>query len=900
MSAASIEEHEAARLDAGLYPIGKRTQMNEDEDKRMGRYRREAFGGQKRAQPSLAPLSGASPWYQAIMDTGDKGEVAMAPPSDETSTQSEAVLKEASAVSDLQPRRKPRLDSKRPSRGGGVRCKIPTSNDYWQDLQPLGSHHSVQVSTTDAMPAQEPPPRDSIVARADKAIVLAKAAKARADAYIKRVRRRKIIWSCMRHGGRHRIKHQQMAREKSSPRLVSIGYLSKISSSGRTVPGTGRHAKYQYRLGDFSSKWNGAIAALTRRLESVEDSLETFTDSPTYSKDAESWYNCIMKDSDPPWNWQGLRDEVWHELQEKRRRELRERAFPGSQERPLDTLEETFWKKALHLTKERTSPTRQTMEIWQDAMLFVLHEAPTETPRFLQRTHIRPMPPSFMVAEAFEYSIAWANRHPATSVDWWRLVASAIKSTSATERELPLPIHGSYLTTVLQRLPVEEVYDCVAEWHASNVSVPGNTILHATQLLAKNGHTDQAVRLLDENMDFAVFHSSGRALQKVLATVLRKTARMKGGLNLCQELVTRLVQRGAVLNVQLCNIMMLNAIEANDPDTAFEIYKMLKNNNQSPDKYTFSILAKGCKMAGADEQRIAQVIDDALRSGVLLKEPVVATEVLQALFLHHLAKRRDECFRLVVEAYEQLFNRSPLEKLGLVSLTSASQSSKTLQPTAPVIGIIVDAYLKGASPSAKEALHLYRQILDLAKQGVPPFAELFRSEHVSNTFMSFFGSLSYSTLPIAMEVLRIMRSVSHGRQSSTLTMAADPEQDDAPNAAFVDYGNDFTLESDFEGLSSTSIGILHNIFAKQSQPSNKLIETARRMLDFMLASAYEIEPANLMEMLHAYLRHSNGDGAEWCVDRLVEMDAWNEGKGAGLRRAISDARARRTRGRLDH
>ena len=720
---------------------------------------------------------------------------------------------------------------------------------------------------------------------------LAKTVTARYDAYIKRVYRRKEFWS-RRNVKRHRIR-AQLEPFEAQTKFVSIGRLERVPDDKTVIPVSNNVERYGYFTGDYSSKWNEIITLLKQGLDAKNDLKGSLFDAPPLAKDARSWYNRIMESEDEPLDWQDLRNVLRKELQDRRRRELRLRIGLEPQSESSSKLEHQIWQKAQHKlrfhSKNGSNSEHYAKKVWREALLYVLTESPTDTLRFLQRTHNDPFPSRSMIAEALEYSIAWSDRHAAANSTWWRLASNTIQMLATAGTEQPLPIHGSYLTTVLKRLPVEEVFVCITDWELSGLSLQGNTVLHATHILAKSGFCEQAVKLLETHTDSVATYASKEALQSVLASVLRSVSQSKDGLHVCQELVTRMVERGVVLNLQLCNIIMLNAVEANDLDTAFNLYSTLKNNNINPDKYTFSILAKGCKSVAADEQNVARVIDDALRSGVLLTEPVVAGEVLHALYKHHLDKRRGEAYRLLIEAYEQLFDRSAVEKLGIIGSASSSRPSNPIQPDAPVIGIVVDAYLGAARTTPLQAVTLYQRILNLAKEGVHPFPELLESDYMSNAFIAFFGSKA-STMLAAMEVLRVMRS-----QLNPAASSVDSDLEHADNTTVKDCEDWLMQESDFDGLSRITVGILQSIYAKHSDPSNKLLGPAEYMLQFMLRKHPSVRPKNLMETLHAYLRHEDGDGAEWCVDRLAEMDMWDEVKGAWIRRMIVDARAKRMR-----
>ncbi|KAF2155580.1 hypothetical protein K461DRAFT_274581 [Myriangium duriaei CBS 260.36] len=796
-----------------------------------------------------APIDGA--WYEAILDTGNTEVRATTEPTISEFNEHE------------QPPEAPQFDraQESPKRAPVSRPARIRKHKTWVSARVLR-------------------PRDAFDRR-----------KALQERQLRRAARWEYIASIQR---RRNARRETIAKRTE---LVSIGHLQEAKLfGGWSLPGSTNNKRYTYKFGDVTLAFTTAMARVRRRLTSNIAS----PDPSRRSAVAKFWYDRITSPQSGAFNWNDLKNLLRRASRRKRQRQkLQAEIWYNS--KPSKTLpRKQLQNQDNYLLEQRIgnlSSEDGIRSVWSQALIHGLIYYPAEVPQFLQRTRVHPLPPQYHVAEALAHSIAWADLHADKDTKWWIRTSGIISGFPKTTIRRPLPISGASLMIVLKRIPAGEIIRCINGWERAGLVMTGNTILHAAQILARNGMPGQAVGLLDDHMGTIMQGTFKSAHLSVITSVIREVSQTKEGLQACQELVTRFVHRGINLDLQICNTIMLNAVEANDSNTAFNIYDTLKNTDVAPDKYTFSILAKACASVDIDQQRISQVIDEALRRGILLSEPIVATVVLHALYQHHLVKRRSDAFRYVVEAYEQLFDRTALEMLKISGPSDQSRQSGPIEPGRQVMGIIVDAYLRTAKPSPREALALYRRILELARRGVTPFSSLFESDHVSNAFIIYFGAQS-ATIPIVLEIVRILRE-SIPSPTPVSENAADAEEGKEDWPTIETQGDLFMQRSDFQGLSHVTINILQNMFAKHSHPTNNFFQPAQRLLNFMIENHLDaIEPINLQDMLYAYLRQLDADGAEWCIDQLVDRNVWDEYKSASFRRQVEGVRVKaKTRGK---
>jgi len=217
---------------------------------------------------------------------------------------------------------------------------------------------------------------------------------------------------------------------------------------------------------------------------------------------------------------------------------------------------------------------------------------------------------------------------------------------------------------------------------------------------------------------------------------------------------------GVKLNVQLCNIVMLNAVEAGDLKTAFSIYHSLVENNLRADMYTHAILLKGCKAVSEDSETLNATIRNAIADTESLKSPVVCTEILDCLYLHHFETNPSTAFSTVSQAYLQLFDAKPLIQMHILP-ENCQDSVERPRPTLPALGIMFTAYLRQHSAQNQRRdvylqRSLYRRYRDHVERGIKPFIKLCERDYISNAFLMAFTK-NAASLPQAAEVIRDMQ-----------------------------------------------------------------------------------------------------------------------------------------------
>ncbi|CAD0108968.1 unnamed protein product [Aureobasidium uvarum] len=409
---------------------------------------------------------------------------------------------------------------------------------------------------------------------------------------------------------------------------------------------------------------------------------------------------------------------------------------------------------------------------WMHALLWALANSVDDALRLLEITHGAPYMPAAYVADALSYIVGHYHKNslPEDTRKHLVHVACVIMERPGTS---PLQVSGNTFRKFLQFCSQDQVLKLFEHISISGTLLHWNTRLHFTTYLAHHGLFDQALdTLLDAVSDGADVGS--KQFESCCATILRKAADQPDGLRVSLRLVQNLSDIGVKLNVQLCNIVMLNAVEAGDLKTAFSIYHSLVDNNLEADEYTHAILLKGCKTVIEDSETLNTTIRQAIADVEVRNLYVVATEIIHCLYLHHFQIDPENAFATVSEAYTQLFDTSDLINLGILPQKYANKSLKRKKPTIPVMGIMIGAYLRNTVQTQSrnmDHIHdLYRRWRNLAEQNISPYVFLAQHDHTSNAFLLAFAQ-DPSGLAYAAEVIRDMQTpFTHARSQKKPTV----------------------------------------------------------------------------------------------------------------------------------
>ncbi|KAK4496551.1 hypothetical protein PRZ48_012531 [Zasmidium cellare] len=398
---------------------------------------------------------------------------------------------------------------------------------------------------------------------------------------------------------------------------------------------------------------------------------------------------------------------------------------------------------------------------WSQIALWLLHNEPEGMVKFLRETHVWPYPPVACINDSLRYLAT----HFSHQKDGARLqeLSELFPLLADREKGGRLHIDGSFFRLLMPHCNHDQINELYRAVKVHHVRVDWNTFLHFTTHFAKSGHFEQALdALLEAKNANAVLDSY--AFRSNCATLLRNSIRQPAGLRVCLRIVDNLVKLGVTLNNQLCNIVMLNAVEAGDLKTAISIYRSLIEHGLEADSYTYAILLKGCKSAIDDAETLNTTIRDAIQHVNVTGQSVVATEILHCLALHHKKHNPGRAYEILTEGFSQLFDSTPLQQLGLLPSRypqPAESSQGSMPPSKQSLAIMVSMFLDyefTRSRSAAQIHETYKRFRALVDLKAEPFASMMETDHISNMFLMTFIKTKKGLLYAAEVIKDVQRS----------------------------------------------------------------------------------------------------------------------------------------------
>jgi pentatricopeptide repeat protein len=401
----------------------------------------------------------------------------------------------------------------------------------------------------------------------------------------------------------------------------------------------------------------------------------------------------------------------------------------------------------------------QRNNLWPEIMLIILHTDPKLALKFLVATCFKPYPPSYAISDSLEYIICYylyeVDKPDPENINI--LFDTIMQLLNHVDKGY---IHLTQKTIfwLIKHISTDQVVQLYTVLVRSGQPIHENTLLHFIDVFARKGWTYlaiEALRGLHENgADF-----SRPQVESVCATLLQRRHRNSSDNMLSDsEIFALMLDLGLQPNIIFYNILLQNALEAGDPDTAWQIHNMMLENGINPDAITYSILLNDAKlrMDRATIERVLQVV----RTKQIRSEYLV-TDLLHAIFLLHEQDQKDRAmgsplsspFKRMLPLYSEYFDLEPLKDL----ITQAHRDVVTetsipkMSPPRQTLIVMFIALLRGfTNPiSAPEWYERFRQmVLD----GRPEVLTLVTSTHIYDAVIMCLGRWP-GTLPLCTKVI---------------------------------------------------------------------------------------------------------------------------------------------------
>jgi len=400
-------------------------------------------------------------------------------------------------------------------------------------------------------------------------------------------------------------------------------------------------------------------------------------------------------------------------------------------------------------------------EVWSEVALWLMYNDNDRLLDFLIATHTSLYPPINWVEDCFSHLSRHYSHLPERSRErGLRRLAKALLILVRRDTNEQFAIRSSFFRHLLPYSAPEQVNELYGVIKSRIVQVHPYTLHHFSDWFGQNGHVEQS---LDALLEAAKFLGTVQSLpfRKNCAALLRRCMQHPGGLRVCLRIIENLVSIGVTLNMQLCNIIMLNAVESRDLEVMRSVHSSALGQGLRSDAHTCAIVLKACKLDIDDADNLRLVIQEAIENGDVRHNVVLSTEILHCLALHHTKHNPETAYATVSEAYLQLFDAAPLERLGLRMPSTARRLESGEQPMAPsnhALCFVVASFLNHTA-SAQDAQRLYTTWRSLVEAGDPAVASLATASHFANLFMHKFCRAKSSLLQAAAVVKDMQKAL---------------------------------------------------------------------------------------------------------------------------------------------
>ena len=275
------------------------------------------------------------------------------------------------------------------------------------------------------------------------------------------------------------------------------------------------------------------------------------------------------------------------------------------------------------------------------------------------------------------------------------------------------------------------------------------TAMELVYLFAKFGDPNTGLAVLDT---IPLVNISDLRTQYALIKLLRMDLRVRNPYDLRLKVLNRYLERGLQPSIYVQNMAILNAMEAGDTQTGWDIYNLMKENGMRPNEKTYRILL----IAANDRTTVIDIYRKALEDGIDTRLPRTATRFFMAWAMTPNPDGNMDTFESLLPYYTATFDPSPLRELGMLqgSAHVPDPNSPNYTPTIEAVAIMIIHFLRHKN-SYTSVDTVYRNFLRLIHERHPIVAPLAHNTATANAFLMSFGRSSLY-LPTCVSIIADM------------------------------------------------------------------------------------------------------------------------------------------------
>lgn len=399
-------------------------------------------------------------------------------------------------------------------------------------------------------------------------------------------------------------------------------------------------------------------------------------------------------------------------------------------------------------TNTGTLPNYPIIQMWEEIMLWCLHNSPYRALRLLiatlGSTSLRPN--RYVANDCLAYltrQLLQKTQDPDPEVLSALLYATRrFLSMSSDASARAQVIDDSVIYLLLRHCNDQQSQSLLSVCKENNVSLHANTLMHFLDRSLKWGTISHSIEILQSIASSGIDMSSDQ-IQSACVKLIRTRIGNDNEYRLQTKIVTQLLEMGIVPKIAMCNAIILNAVEAGDFSAAWQMYDVAKANNLAPDSVTYGVLLKGANANGKFDV-IERVIQEVLGDQPAMQDLQLLHDVLATISSQtsQSPEKRRSGFRQMLALYKKHCSLAPLRDLRICGpeLESPTGSPVKLQwPTPWILAQMVASYVY-MRRGQYDLITTYNRYHSLVAEGHPSISQLTHTDFTANAFIKAFGA----------------------------------------------------------------------------------------------------------------------------------------------------------------
>lgn len=394
-------------------------------------------------------------------------------------------------------------------------------------------------------------------------------------------------------------------------------------------------------------------------------------------------------------------------------------------------------------------PLDKRKEIWPDLMILTLKNNPTKALKFLAATYMDPFPSAYAVGDSLDYIISYylddrKARNTKNALEIFRVIENILRL--GPPHYFCIAQNSVYLLLKNLDDAFSGILFQVLTKHGQQLHK--NTLMHFPSRLRLSGGADERIELLQRlRLEGGDFNSP--EIMSVCTTLLQRKNRTSEATFSDSEVFEYMLECGMMPNIVIYNVLLQNALEASDHETAWQIHDMMVDNGIETDAYTYSLLLSDAKLRD-DRPSVERVIRTVSRKGI--RNAHIVTDLLHTIFIfrqhamvpnHENQGRPSKTFERMLLVYRQYFHLEPLARLipwfedSYPNTTSISNETLMDAPVPTLVVMLTALFRQLSEPGS--VVRFYQHFCDLVQAGDPVATALSESTHVFNVILKGLG-----------------------------------------------------------------------------------------------------------------------------------------------------------------